>query len=178
MNHYPSSDRYAINAPRVSVRRYCDDWSPDHAAIREAGISFKVTGDSKAVLKRAVLHCAAYFRREFHYDFVQYGMEDEGDGNQAFLWCSDDYDRRGIGACCFRWREYTNHPHGWALQWIWFHPYFRRHGHLRKAWPYFRQAFGDFAVEGPISPAMEAFLAAVDPKAVPDHPWARAGEGL
>jgi hypothetical protein len=46
----------------------------------------------------------------------------------------------------------------WALQWIWFHPYERRKGHLRNAWPYFLDRFGTFQVEPPLSPAMDKLL--------------------
>jgi hypothetical protein len=48
----------------------------------------RVTIRSPKRLRKAVYLCAAYFRREFHYDFVQYGFDgDEDDPDHvAFLW--------------------------------------------------------------------------------------------
>jgi hypothetical protein len=60
-----------------------------------------------------------------------------------------------MGACCFRVREA-----GWALQWIWLHPYFRDHGYLTAAWDAFRALFGGLYVEPPLSSAMAGFLKA------------------
>ena len=63
-----------------------------------------------------------------------------------------------VGACCFREREWID-AKAWALQWVWLHPYARRQGVLASAWPHFRRRYGDFHVEGPLSPAMKGFLA-------------------
>jgi hypothetical protein len=38
----------------------------------------------------------------------------------------------------------------------------RRRGYLSDAWSFFRQAFGDFEVEGPLSDAMEAFMKSME----------------
>lgn len=65
---------------------------------------------------------------------------------------------RTVGACCFRWREWVDAPHGWALQWILLHPYFRHQGILSNAWSLFTQRFGSFHVEEPLSEAMHNFL--------------------
>lgn len=121
-----------------------------------------ITPASPHVFRRSVWTCARYFRREFGYDSVQYGYEGrEHDPNsRAFLWFANEHSYRStvIGACCFRWREFSNIPHCWALQWVWLHPYERREGHLLDYWPYFRARFGDFLPEGPVSPAMLSFL--------------------
>jgi hypothetical protein len=102
------------------------------------------------------------------YDFVQYGYggRDNDREHVAFLWTDPHGTRQwaigpqvpAVGACCFRWREWTNAPHSWALQWAWLHPDFRRRGLLTAAWPAFRTEFGDFHVERPLSEAMQAFL--------------------
>jgi hypothetical protein len=39
----------------------------------------RVTIRSPKRLRKAVYLCAAYFRREFHYDFVQYGLDGDED---------------------------------------------------------------------------------------------------
>jgi hypothetical protein len=108
---------------------------------------------------------AATFRREFHYDFVQWAgphMVDDDPTGQGFLF-NDDTGVFGhgaiVGACAFRWREYRNHPPLWAMQWIWIAPKARRHGILSRRWDGFRTRFGKFAIEPSLSDAMEAFAA-------------------
>lgn len=112
--------------------------------------------------KRAVETLATYFRREFDYDFVQYSSDEDLDDREtvAFIWTTGyEGDLSVIGACCFRLRhEETTDFKCWALQWIWFHPYFRGKGILTRAWPLFCKAFGSFEVEHPISFAMKCFL--------------------
>ena len=108
---------------------------------------------------KRVERLAQYFRREFRYDFVQWSATNDEPSARAFVWVVDHWPHPvGFGACCFRWREWTDAPHGWALQWIWLHPYERGKGHLTRVWPYFRETFGDFHVERPLSSAMRAFL--------------------
>jgi len=61
-----------------------------------------------------------------------------------------------VGACAFRWREYTNHEPMWAMQWIWIAPRARRHGVLTHRWHGFQTHFS-FVLEYPLSDAMQAF---------------------
>jgi len=58
-----------------------------------------------------------------------------------------------VGACCFRWPEST-----WQLDWLWMHPFVRRRGYLKKAWPQFEKKYGHFDLTKPISCEMEIFL--------------------
>jgi hypothetical protein len=136
----------------------------DAASLREAsGLGAVVTYRSKMTLKTAVEVCDTYLLREF--DFArQYDRHDDDRERIAYLWVDtttlDDAGRLSVfGACCFRNRHYTDHEHPFALQWVWFHPYARRRGHLATAWPYFERRFGLFMVEGPYSSAMRRFLA-------------------
>jgi hypothetical protein len=123
-----------------------------------------VTDRSPRRLRTAVECLARYFKREFHYDFIQYSATDSDPTARAFVWTTEwDYRHDDswdvvIGACCFRWRA-EDRPAHWALQWVWFHPFARRRGNLSKAWPYFRQRFGAFDIEEPVSEAMRAFVA-------------------
>lgn len=125
-----------------------------------------VTTRSPVTHRRAVYACACYFRREGGYDFVQYGhdgQEDDEDA-RAYLWSTLCLDERGgdvaLGACCFRLRCIPPMMiNRYDLQWIWLHPYVRRHGYLTRAWPYFSARFPSFVPEPPLSPAMIAFLA-------------------
>ena len=108
--------------------------------------------------RKAVYQIATYFRREFRYDFLQYGEAEDDPTHCAFLWLPMEqmsgWFCHVIGACCFRQRDT-----GMSLQWIWLHPYYRRQGLLSYQWPRFQEKFGkDFLVEGPVSYAMEQFL--------------------
>jgi hypothetical protein len=89
-----------------------------------------------------------------------------GPGDVAFLWPHPEaqvgsslYREPVIGACGFKWGGWEDEPPVRCLDWIWLHPYFRRRGLLRAAWPGFRAEFGDFHCEPPLSDAMRAFLA-------------------
>lgn len=140
-----------------------DDTAPSDLSL--------VLPTTPAVWRRAVYRIACFFRREFQYDFVQYGRDgNESDPNAiAYIWSSGVCDGRGwldivYGACCFRLRK-----NGWALQWAWLHPYKRNQGVLREAWPFFRARFGAFDVEWPISDAMLAFLRKHQPDLLPSE---------
>jgi len=122
--------------------------------------------------RKAVFQMALYFKREFKYDSLQYGY----DGNEtdelhvAYLWIhpdfinfSDEFRVPCIGATCFRWRKWKDTPPGWAMQWIWLHPYFRRKGLLKASWPKFKEEFPDFICESPLSESMISFLKKMGP---------------
>lgn len=120
-----------------------------------------VTHDSARWKHREIYQRALAFRREFGYDFVQWGSP-KGD---------DDLNVHGFlftgpgdviaGACAFRLREQKGRT-WWGLQWVWVAPKFRRSGLLSSRWPMFREKFGDFVVESPLSKAMQGFLAKHD----------------
>lgn len=120
--------------------------------------------------RRAVAQFACYFRREFQYDFVQYEASEgrpwdrtsapENDEAAPYLLRSLWRDPAlYVGAACFRWRVYRDHPATWALAWIWLHPYERRQGIVTAAWPGWLDQHGAFLVEPPLSDAMRGFLA-------------------
>lgn len=73
----------------------------------------KVTNSNPFAYKNAVLKIATYFRREFNYDFIQFHSSDD-EVYEAYLFSNYDrefdYKNLTYGACCFRWREWTNHP--------------------------------------------------------------------
>jgi hypothetical protein len=76
----------------------------------------------------------------------------------AYLWLERGAGTPAVGACCFR--SYDR----WVMLWIWLHPFVRRKGLLRQAWPFFRSRFGDFAIQAPLSDPMSAFLDVIDPE--------------
>jgi len=94
-----------------------------------------------------------------------------------------DPDWRPFGACEFVPNNPTNAQY-WVLAWIWFHPYFRGNGYLKRAWPIFvADLGGPIEVSQPISRAMLGFLRIVDPKTLGPSTTAlleriaQAGEG-
>ncbi len=105
---------------------------------------------------------AQAFKREEGYDFVQWQSSDgETDPHvQGFL-LSDD-DGAVQGAIAFRWRVPEDEQPFWGLQWVWVCPRARKSGVLSARWLAFRERFGDFHVEGPVSEGMRAFLARHD----------------
>jgi hypothetical protein len=94
----------------------------------------QVVHKSPILLRKEVEHFAYYFRREFHYDFVQFAARDNT-GYTAYLFTNEArmHPRVWIGACCFRIRN--DKTIGFpiqALQWMWIHPYYRSRGILTK----------------------------------------------
>src|SRR5262249_35371744 len=103
---------------------------------------------------------AVYFRREFGYDALQFAANDIPDPrDRVYLLSVERYPGwLGVGAFCFRWREYTNIPPTLAASWFWLHPFIRRCGVLSSLWGGFRELYGDFVCERPLSKSMENFL--------------------
>lgn len=111
---------------------------------------------------------ARCFKMEFQYDFTQWQLPPSVDWAARGFLFADDTGTFGagalVGACAFRWQEWADAPHSWSLRWVWLAPKVRRKGILSRKWPYFRERFGDFHIEQPLSDAMSAFLQARDAK--------------
>lgn len=124
----------------------------------------KVLPRSPMQLRKQVERFAWYFKREGHFDFLQYeaadGREDIKTESTAYLFRIPEnrFPLVWIGAASFRTREFKDVGRTRVLQWIWLHPYWRNHGMLTKLWPTLRAEQGDFFTKPPLSPAMEAFL--------------------
>jgi hypothetical protein len=127
----------------------------------------EVTYKSPKQHRKAVYKIAQYFKREFRYDFVQYGYNgnEKDELHCAFLWidpeCVElavDFKVPCVGATCFRWRTTADDTPIWVMDWVWFHPYYRRRGLLTAAWPLFKERFKNFACEHPLSDPMKKFL--------------------
>ena len=96
---------------------------------------------------------ARMFKRELGYDFPQWSpYGDEQPDAHGFLLC-DDTGTFGHGAiaggCVFRWREWSNRPHGWTMDWVWLAPEVRRRGLLARRWGTFEKRFGRFYLRPP-----------------------------
>lgn len=119
----------------------------------------RVIPSSPLALKQEVEKLAYYFRREFHYDFVQFEASETGPFD-AYLFSSlSDFPPVWAGACCFRTRHFDDlDAEIQGFQWMWLHPYFRGRGILSSQWKTLRTNHGDFYPEPPVSPAMKEFL--------------------
>lgn len=129
------------------------------AELQAKGIEAELVTCNSPEWKHEEMYTRAMaFKREFHYDFVQWksreGQEDHD--VHGYLFSGDQGEI--VGACAFRNRSEDVETKKWALQWIWICPRERRKGHLAKRWPDFRSLFGDFMVEPPVSENMQAFL--------------------
>lgn len=117
-----------------------------------------VTSQSPVWKHKEMYTRASAFRREFHYDFVQWHSKN-GDSDpfvNGFL--LTDTSGAIVGACSFR-KKSDSQPLSWKLDWIWICPKERRKGYLAARWKLFRERFGDFGLSHPVSDEMKAFLA-------------------
>lgn len=117
-----------------------------------------VTSKSPAWKHNEMYERALAFKREFHYDFTQWGSHGRDDDPNARGFLFSNEAGAITGACAFRLRI-NDECSRWGLQWVWIAPQYRRDGYLTRQWKIFRSKFGDFTVEAPVSPAMAAFLA-------------------
>ncbi len=167
--HERSDETLDIIVPRIyckspsgklTMEQLCELYPRDFHLGRSQYELNLITGDSPKTAREATETLAYYFRREFGYDFVQYSAQEDADPrDRVFLWTVNRYSyHAGIGAACFRWREYDNAAPRLSLAWVWIHPYLRRHGILTGHWDYFRALYGDFLVEPPLSHPMKAFI--------------------
>jgi hypothetical protein len=129
-------------------------------------------------LRREVDRFAYYFRREFHYDFVQFDAGkaaasdlecysfDSDSSYTAYLFadCEERAETNGgmfwVGAGCFRIRQYENLDNlpVEVFDWAWIHPYFRSRGILSSHWKRLRRRHGDFLMwQTPFSPTVRKF---------------------
>ncbi|AFE07184.1 hypothetical protein COCOR_06869 [Corallococcus coralloides DSM 2259] len=149
-------------------RRHHNNWlaverpspNPRFAALSTSARIVQVDARSPRWLRKAMYDRALHFKRELHFDFVQWDI-DEKDGPDrcvGFLFASDE-GATITGACAFRWREDANWSPAWAMQWMWLAPPYRRRGILTQHWPSFIARFGAFRLERPLSEAMREFAA-------------------
>lgn len=101
---------------------------------------------------------ALKFKREEGYDFVQWQSRKGEEDSKVRGFLLTESDGTIVGAIAFRWREWTDAPASWGLQFVWIAPPFRRKGILSRRWKMFRERFGNFVVEGPVSDSMSNFL--------------------
>lgn len=128
-----------------------------HELLMDSKSAEEVNYKSPRWKHKEMYNRALAFKREFHYDFIQWdkgGTEDKD--AHGFLLTGKSGEI--VGACAFRNRLQKDNSYRWGLQWIWICPIERGKGHLSKRWSMFRERFGDFLVESPVSDGMKAFL--------------------
>ena len=122
-----------------------------------------ITPSSEDNQKEALEKMASYFKRELHYDHLQYSKEDHNDNCIGILIAEKandivkNYDHRPnriIGGACFGKKSSGEY----FLDWVWFHPFARNRKKLSRIWPELRQKFGQFTVTKPLSAHMAKFL--------------------
>ncbi|MDC3211185.1 hypothetical protein NQU47_01285 [Pseudoalteromonas distincta] len=110
---------------------------------------------------------ALYFKREERYDHIQYCADEYGNENpeyHGFAFTESAFDAmeendaetptRLLGGGCFRKRK-VKEGEIWILDWVWIHPYARNKGLFTNRIDYFKEVFGDFLPEPPLSKPME-----------------------
>lgn len=165
-------DRYFVYCPKISNKAVktleSQYWNKNENFL--PGELHEIFQSSPKVAKSALEQHARNFKREQRYDGVQYCSLDYHDPKSigAFIWIeecmnNDFVDQRVIGGACFRYRDNYSEEckewNGWAMQWVYVHPNFRRNGLLNDSWDYFKARYGDFVVEEPLSTEMNFFLA-------------------
>lgn len=132
-----------------------------------------VTAGSPTSYKKAVETLGVCFLREMGYDFRPFTASEYSNriyrpvserttdvNTKSFLWYDSHEGHPGhwptFGGCSFRLKGST-----WMLMWIWMHPYVRRKGHLKAAWPFFRSMFGVFFPDPPVSHSLESFMQSI-----------------
>ncbi|WP_412540090.1 hypothetical protein R8Z50_30375 [Longispora sp. K20-0274] len=137
------------NPPRFDVRMF-----PllGEEADRSAGVTRHA--DSLA-LRHIVADVGIQFKRELGYDTPPFDPGDPlGDGvlilSQKFIATFPI----AAGAA-----EFIRHDDGaWMMTWIWLHPYERGNSLAGQVWDELEDRYGQFLIDGPLSPAMRAFL--------------------
>jgi hypothetical protein len=103
-----------------------------------------------------------YLFREQHYDFpLAWNSDDKSETKAYFLLHEGGWDYTSvlpIGIVVFEKRCYPGALPEWWAMWGWIHPFQRGRGVLSRVWTDFKEEFGDFKLQPPISWGMMAFL--------------------
>ncbi|UNK05138.1 hypothetical protein MN210_14265 [Psychrobacter raelei] len=150
------SKKYTIDLPVT------DTWLGSNNPFSNSKL-FEISSESDVELRDILESFARYFKEEMHYDNVQYYSNSHKSNLVGYLFRNSALDvvteehtsspTRWFGGCLF---EYENDE--WTLCWVWLHPFFRNRGELSTAWKEFKDKYGDFKVQKPLSAQMEKFL--------------------
>ena len=127
------------------------------------GRYLRVTRESPTWIHKRLHYIATVLSRENGYSFIMWN--EHGDDGPGYILT----DGRGLalGGCALRWREWTNAPASWMLQWIWIAPPYRRQGLLRDTWLMLTSQYAGIMPESPFSLGMARFLLSLNN--IPDN---------
>lgn len=117
-----------------------------------------VTWSSPVWKRREMYNRALAFKRELQYESCQWAAPDQPRDTRAVGYLVVNEAGAIIGAYCFRERTRRDQSKQWTLDWVWICPKYRRMGYLARQWKGLREAFGEFAIEPPVSDSMKRFL--------------------
>jgi hypothetical protein len=172
---------YDIRLP--GVRGHIDNSKLNpHAREKPSGAPFEIIGPrSPESWRKAGEQMAGCFKREMKFEFYGYLANEMAVSPNGHLLADDrllvfpdwyivekqrtqkspkDFVNRLFfyGAISMRaQRPRWNSAPKWTLDWVWFHPFERRRGHLTEAWPFLLKMYPNLIIERP-SDAMERFL--------------------
>ncbi len=127
----------------------------------------EINEQSNISLHEEVYKIAEYFKEELNYNSIPYNRYGNlSEEYKVLLFIEEALDKykadpmpyRIYGACLFSKMKFKEDKDYWALEWIWFHPFFRNRGYLKKNWPILEEKFDDFIIKKPTSNDMKAFL--------------------
>ena len=129
----------------------------------------RVDENSPKWLHRAVYRGARALARERRYDFTQWGEDraprtrsDERDIHALLL---VENGAIPVGVAGFSRIIWSDRDPGWHMLFAWIADEWRRRGVMSSRWPQWRETYGDFTLERPLSKAMRAFIAKVEAEA-------------
>jgi hypothetical protein len=135
--------------------------------IAELAVSGDIIIDrsSPRWLHKRVYEIARALQRDRRFDFVQWTETGDpswtGWRNHARATLFVEPGGVVIGACSFSRHDWNNVPPAWIMCFAWLAPAWRRQGHLSRRWPTFRERYGNFLLDGPLSEAAQALAAKV-----------------
>jgi hypothetical protein len=109
-------------------------------------------------LHKRVFEIAQALKRDEGYDFTQWSETGEqARSNQTHAILFVEPAGIVIGAAAFSFMAWENHPPGWHMNFVWIAEPWRRRGQLSRRWAGFRERYGAFTLDHPLSEAMESF---------------------
>ena len=140
---------FCIDAPVVEI--------PSYPAV------VFIDRNSEISQKNFLATIARYFKREMRFDNLQYDQSmyhNEDLTGFLFLQRAMDlvknenhFPSRVVGGGVF-----VKQGDSYELDWVWLHPFFRNRKILRGHWKQFKQRFGQFSVDSPLSAHMSNFV--------------------
>ena len=120
-----------------------------------------ITSRSPLYLRKACLQIARYFKKELHFDFLQYPEPEAVTPERKTILLFDKASSMSnhivvVGAIDF---VYQPTKKRFVMMWAWVHPYCRGQGRLKELWPTFTALFGQFDLEPPLSRSMAGLVA-------------------